>query len=491
MTLFLTAALLFAYPDSARYVGTTYDAAGPIGNEIGCARVSVRGPNGRLYVVYSKAWGATSAESSDIFEAESDDDGVTWSPTRNVSRDGDFLSTRPALAIDSSGTLHCSWFQFWNPQFPGSYDIYYARRDDDTWSIPRNISRMASNTNYAEYSSICVDANNRVHVAFEIVDTDWPDIYYTTPEGDSWLTPVLVSNSLRDDGFPCIASDSKNRLHLCWRLRAGDSGYIMYSIRDTAWQSPRRIAACPASVNSASLAIGPGDTVYLAYAGKTQSGRNDVFYIQSAGDTWTRPLNLSNSDLAWSNCPGVSVAADGTVCVVWTEGPETEYAQAMCRFRVRGNWQDAIDLSDDPVNGGYSTHVGSQMNDGHADMVWVGFGLQRLDPALETTYVYYMRATVPSTGIAEAPADRPSPMPERVERTVARGRVRVEGIPPDATVRVYDASARMVKDFGRVPTGYVEWEVNDKLGRHSGAGVYFVHVLQGRLGQIRKIVILN
>jgi hypothetical protein len=487
LTLFLTAALLFAYPDSVRYVGTTYDAAGPIGGNVGCARVTVRGPSGRLHIVYSKAWGASGADSSDIFEVESDDDGVTWSPMRDVSRDGYSLSTRPALAIDSSGTLHCCWFQFWN----GSYDFYYARCDGDTWSIPRNISRMASNTNYAEYSSICVDANNRVHVAFEIVDAGHPDIYYTTPDGDSWLTPVLVSNSTLDDGFPCIASDSRSRLHLCWRTRASDSGYIMYSMSDSAWQPPRRIAACPVSVNSASLAIGPGDTAYLVYAGQTQSGRNDVFYMQSVDDMWTRPMNLSSSDPAWSNCPGVSASEDGTVCVVWAEGPETEYAQAMCRFRVDGNWQDAIDLSDDPVNGGYSTRVGSQMDNGHVDVAWVGFGLQQLDQALETTYVYYMRATVPSSGIAEAPAEGSLPATGQVDCAVSSGRVLMNGIPSGAIVRVYDVAARLVKDFGQVSSGYVDWEVNDKLGRHEGTGVYFVHVLRGRLGQVRKVVIVN
>jgi hypothetical protein len=471
-------------------VGTAYDAAGAIGDIIGCARVSVRGPNGRLYFVYSKAWGVAGADSSDIFEVESDDDGVTWYPQRNVSRDGYPLSTRPALAIDSSGTLHCCWFQFNDSHFPGSWDFYYARRDGDTWSIPRNISRLASNTNYAEYSSICVDANNRVHAAFEIVTSDWPDIYYTTPDGDSWLTPVLVSNSPVDDGYPCIASDSRNRLHLAWRIRASDSGYIIYSMRDSVWQPPRPIAACPASVSSASLAIGPGDTAYLAYAGKTQSDRNDVFYIQSAGDTWTQPLNLSNSSLAWSNCPGISVAADGTVCVVWAEGPETERAQAMCRFRVGGLWEQAVNLSVEPYGGGYSAHIGGQVVGGHGDVFWEG--VLPLDaPPRDTTYLYYMRVSVPGVPIAEEPAGRPSLVPERVERTVVRGRVRVSRIPSGASVSVSDAAGRVVKDFGQVSSGYVEWDVNDRLGKHSGAGVYFVHVLQGDLRQVRKVVIVN
>lgn len=488
MTLLFAAAVLLAYPDSVRFVGTAYQGAGAIGGLVGCARVSVRSPDGRLHVVYSKNWGATSAESSDIFEVESDDDGLTWSPLRNVSRDGPYLSTKPALALDSMGVLHCCWFQFWDPTMPGRYDFFYSYRDGDTWSVPRNISRMSCNTNYAEYSSICADASGRIHVAFEIVDTNWPNIYYTAPSGDSWLTPVLVSRSPRDDGFPCIESDSQDRLHLCWRIYGSDSGYIMYSRRDTAWEPPRRIAACRRSVNSASLAVGPGDTVHVVYAGLTQSSHLDVFHIQSVGDSWTQPVNLSNSDYAESGTPRVAVAADGTVCAVWTEDPDLSMMQAVCRFRTHGGWGEVINLSEDTVYGGAATHVGLQMDDGHADILWEG-GYGAPGPPFDTEAVYYIRASVPGSGIAEGHGGPRQAGAVWLSGTVVSDKVILDWLRPGDRVCIYDAAGRLVTAVGPASSSSLTWDCRDASGQRLGRGVYFVSFCaDGRTSQAKVVL---
>lgn len=98
MAVLLALAVLTWYPDSARLVAT-----GPGGDLIGSvtsARVSVRDSRGRLHVVFSKNWGSPVAESSDVFHTFSTDDGLTWSQPLAISRNGDTLSTNPALAVE-------------------------------------------------------------------------------------------------------------------------------------------------------------------------------------------------------------------------------------------------------------------------------------------------------------------------------------------------------------------------------------------------------
>lgn len=448
------------------------------------ARVTVRDRSGRVHLVYPKNWGFVE-ESCQVYDTYSTDDGATWSPVYDVSRHGNLCSTGPALAMDSSGTLHCTWFQFWDT-IVGKYDYFYSKTLNDTWTTPVNISRMATNTNYAEYSCICADNRGGIHVVFEY--SPGPDIYYTRPSGDSWLTPTRISTSPRDDGFPSIASDSRGTLHACWRLRGSDSGYVMYSRYDTAWLPPLRLAAFPTGMNCAMLAVGSDDVVHIACAGDVPTGKNDVFYMKNSGDTWTNPENISSTPQTQSLAPQIGVKDEKTLCAVWTEEMQDGPPQTMCRFLVDGNWLPPVNLSDDTLRGAGLCQIASQVQGGRADVFWAGRMSRDACDFYDTTCIYMLGVSFPSGGVAERFREPGGSAPVASKRTLATG-IDAREFPPGTHVQVYDAGGRCVRGFGRVISGQVDR--NDDLTMRLNPGVYFLCIVGGELKQVSRIVIVN
>jgi hypothetical protein len=339
---------------------------------------------------------------------------------------------------------------------------------------------MATSSNYAEYSSICVDGSDRVHVAFEYADQQLPDIFYTAKSGDTWLTPARVSTSSLDDGFPAMVADARGRLHLCWRARGGDSGYVMYTRRDTTWSPPVRIAACPASVNCQSLAPGHDGRVHLVYAGKAAGLLNDVFYMCLDGDSWSSPENISNTPTASSYAPSVSVDISGNVYVDWTEEPPTPVGQVFYRVHDAAGWGPTGNLTNDTANGSYSARLGLEVQNGHLDLFWASVPRTWSCGLYDTCYVYYMRLTSAQGAIAE-----PTSVPVQANlATVApnpfRNSLHVSVIGPAGRLRwvaISDVAGRTIwKLRADSRSNSIRWDALDDAGFIVKGGVYFVHI---------------
>lgn len=138
--------------------------------------------------------------------------GDPWSTAVNVSHNsGD--SYYPAIATDNSNNLHVVWEDL----TPGNYEILYSISEDGglTWSTSVNIS---NNEDSSVFPDIATDSNNGLHVVW----SDWTpgnlEIYYASkPSGGSWSTPENISNSEHDSNTPAIAIDNHIRnLRVVW-----------------------------------------------------------------------------------------------------------------------------------------------------------------------------------------------------------------------------------------------------------------------------------
>ncbi len=74
-------------------------------------------------------------------------------------------------------------------------------------------------------------------------------------------------------------------------------------------------------------------------------------------------------------------------------------------------------------------------------------------------------------------------------------RCRISDYSSSATLKIYDVSGRLVKDFSRLKgnaeRSTVIWSGDDDLGRRLPAGVYFVRLEAGKFRQIEKAVLLR
>jgi hypothetical protein len=142
--------------------------------------VAVDPIRGTIYVVWAQYY--PSINRSAIVISLSKDGGRTWSPTQrvsdNVSGNDEFF---PAVAVGHDGVVHIAWLDRRNDPGNTAFDVYYARSLDNGKTFEANIkvSEQPSNPNdlldptfITDYIGISVDADNRVHVAWNGVGPD-------------------------------------------------------------------------------------------------------------------------------------------------------------------------------------------------------------------------------------------------------------------------------------------------------------------------------
>jgi hypothetical protein len=420
------------------------------------------------------------AESAEVYHILSTDDGLTWSELANVSRMGDSVSTAPCLAVGPDEHLHCAWMQYRGDLGSfDAFDYFYSEYDGETWSEPANVTQRASNTNAASSGSIAVDPSEAVHLVVEYVVPGYSySILHAVNRGDSWTTPVQVSDSPYDDGLPGVAATSDGRVHVVWRQYRGTApGFLYYSRFDSVWTPPRMLGEYPDGVQGACIASSAGDRLHVVYLGNARRNAAEVYYITSPdGDSWSVPENVSESPMRRTSSPAVTVDSIGRVCVVWCDEVLPGGIVMQTFYRVRyGVWGPKMQLTADTVSTG-GIRLGASVKDGKVDLLW----LQRLSRSPEASAIYYMRLRVPEVGISEGPTSRvarlglvATPSPFSVRTTI---QLPVDDRP--LLVGIFDLSGRLVRRLVTgsrgASAGAAVWDGRDERGRTVAGGVYLV-----------------
>lgn len=154
--------------------------------------------------------------------------------------------------------------------------------------------------------------------------------------GEEWGPEVQVTASgLRSSGSVGrkIAADSTGRLHLVWGDQEGSWFRIFYAQSNdggATWSDGVDIGGNETNrlpALGANLAVGPDDTVHVAWNDRRLGGTSRIFYRRSfdRGDTWSdEPLDLSGVADADPAAPSLSVDMQGRVHVAWHHGDPNE-----------------------------------------------------------------------------------------------------------------------------------------------------------------------
>ncbi|MDO9391404.1 MAG: hypothetical protein Q7U71_06495, partial [bacterium] len=192
---------------------------------------------------------------------------------------------QPAIAIDERGRLHCLWTAYVN----FTNYLYYAKRENGTWSMPSEIYGKSLPPLWDMYyvsPTVVVSASGDIHIAWSSTTTDGMGCPYSV---------ILYSINL---GAPIILAGSdlnnvKNPI-----LAISNNGIIALS-----WQQGN----------------------YDPISGQENM---EIYRRVKNGENWNTPYNVSNNTGA-SQMPAVSYDNEGTLHLLWSDNSTTGFTQAV------------------------------------------------------------------------------------------------------------------------------------------------------------------
>lgn len=142
----------------------------------------------------------------------------------------------------------------------------------------------------------------------------------TTVNLDAWNGGVTRLGTYEDPVNPQVLVTRTGEVHLVWE----DKGAIYHAWQgsDGLWQEPRRVAYG----TGPSLIIDGRGQLQMVFA-QNVVGNYEIYHVAFDGSRWSLPRNVSHTSGA-SYSPGLALAPDGTLHVVWndnTPGEEVIY----------------------------------------------------------------------------------------------------------------------------------------------------------------------
>jgi BNR repeat-like domain len=117
-------------------------------------------------------WQGGTSGSDEIYLKKSTDGGATWGTSRRLTWTSG-SSWSPAIAMDSSGTVHIAW----GDATPGNFEMYYKKSADGgaTWGLS---TRLTWTSGQSYDAAVATDSGNTVHIVWEDDTPGTSQIYY-------------------------------------------------------------------------------------------------------------------------------------------------------------------------------------------------------------------------------------------------------------------------------------------------------------------------
>ena len=142
-----------------------------------------------------------------------------------------------------------------------------------------------------------------------------------TLRSQTWADPTNISNSPGTDSeTPSLAVTSSGTRHVVWE--EGNEVYHSYH-EGASWSTPSAVSIG----EQPSLAVGPDDTVHLAFVNEIGDVYN-VYYTRWQGTDWSKPPRKVSDTSSFSDSPDLAVGTDGHRHVVWTEDGQVYYGDS-------------------------------------------------------------------------------------------------------------------------------------------------------------------
>jgi hypothetical protein len=253
----------------------------------------------------------------EIFYKKSTNGGATWTPNQRLTWNSG-RSEAPAIAVGPSDKIHV----FWHDDMPGNCEIYYKTSTNGgaTWATSR---RLTQTSGISDYPAIAVDSSGHIHLVWDDTTLGY-DIYYkkSTDGGATWTPNQRLTRTSGYSGYPAIADDLSDNLHLVWS-DSTSGNYEVYYRKSTnggaTWITSQRLTWTSSASLKPIIASASSDNIHLVWA-DLPNWVGEIYYKKSTdgGASWAAGQRLTwNSGGSYS--PRIAVDSSDNLHVVWQD----------------------------------------------------------------------------------------------------------------------------------------------------------------------------
>ena len=203
-------------------------------------------------------------------------------------------SWSPAIAVSSAGHLHVVWYD----STPGNSQIYYRKSTNGggTWTATQ---RLTWTSGTCLYPAIGIDSSDNLHLLWSDSTPGNDEIYYkkSTDGGATWMTGKRLTWTSGYSGYPSIAVDSSNNIHIVW-FDDTAGNYEIYYKKSTdggiTWPISQRLTWTSGDSISRDIVVDTFGNLY-AFWEDDQPGNKELYYAKSSdgGDSWTKGQRIT------------------------------------------------------------------------------------------------------------------------------------------------------------------------------------------------------
>jgi len=284
------------------------------------------------------------------------------------------------IAFDRNNHLHRVWSAPYENSTGTSKEVYYAYFDGTSWSSPIMISPVAPEDSINP--KIAIDQNNFVHIVWSepvparyydsscncYRDYKW-EVFWRYFDGVSWSQPVNITNLAQSDSHrgaspSKLVVDNAGNLHLVINASTKHTFQVCYIYCETrteyhndvyylkydgnSWSQPVNLSDTPTPSYYIDMALDPQGNPHIVWeeADSWDAQEKEIYYTYFDGTSWQSPVNLSNSPELDSSLPSLAIDSQARVHLVWSEGDFSDSKYDLFYLRkTSAGWQGPVSLN--------------------------------------------------------------------------------------------------------------------------------------------------
>ncbi|HDS29906.1 MAG TPA: hypothetical protein ENN67_02555, partial [Firmicutes bacterium] len=199
-----------------------------------------------------------------------------------------------------------------------------------TWLDPLQLTINGPSTetlySWRPETAVCPITSN-VYMVFDTNRNGNFDVMLmrSTDTAESFQSPVLLDTSNANEFFPDVQVDSEGVVHVVYYSTKITNRREIYYVRSTdfgvTFEEPVRLTNAQRDSRTPKIAIGPDDTIHMAWHDNRVSSTNyQIYYKQSidGGDSWSDDLMVANTSNS-SEEAAIAVGGDGVIHITWEQ----------------------------------------------------------------------------------------------------------------------------------------------------------------------------